>query len=76
MGILTRQQGDAFVITSDRAFGALPTTRAPTRLTEVYEVWTGTCWSTTREEAISFRSLDAADEYVRANYATVAGVVK
>lgn len=76
MGIMTRQQGDTFVITSDRAFGASPTTRAPTRLTEVYEVWTGTCWSTTREEAISFRSLDAADEYVRANYATVAGVLK
>ena len=76
MGILTRQQGDTFVITSDRAFGASPTTRAPTRLTEVYEVWTGTGWSTTREEAIGFKSLDAADEYVRANYASVAGVVK
>lgn len=76
MGILTRQQGDAFVITSDRASGSSPTTRAPTRLTEVYEVWTGTRWSTTREEAISFKSLDAADEYVRANYATVAGVLK
>ncbi len=76
MGIMTRQQGDTFVITSDRAFGASPTARAPTRLTEVYEVWTGTCWSATREEAISFHSLDAADEYVRANYAKVSAVAK
>ena len=29
MGIMTRQQDDAFVITSDRAFGSSPTTRAP-----------------------------------------------
>ena len=76
MGIMTRQQGDTFVITSDRAFGSSPTNRAPTRLTEVYEVWTGSCWSKAREDAISFTSLDAADEYVRANYAAVAGVAK
>lgn len=71
MGILTRQQGDEFVITSDRQSGASPTTRAPTRVTEAYQVWTGACWSPTREEAIRFASLDAADEYVRANFSKV-----
>jgi hypothetical protein len=71
MGILTRQQDDVFVITSDRAAAAAPTTRAPARLMEAYEVWTGTSWSTSRVDAITFASLDAADEYVRANFAKV-----
>lgn len=74
MGILTRRQGDVFVITSDRPSDASsPTTRAPARLTDVYQVWTGARWSTSREDAVSFASLDAADEYVRANFSKVTG---
>ena len=72
MGILTRRQGEVFVITSDRPSDvSSPTTRAPARLTEVYQVWTGVRWSVSREDAVSFASLDAADEYVRANYGQV-----
>jgi len=71
MGILTRQQGEVFVITSDRVTGASATTRAPARLSETYEVWTGTSWSTHREDAVTFASLVAADEYVRANFGKI-----
>jgi hypothetical protein len=73
MGILTRQQGDVFVITSDRAAGAPLTARAPARfrLTDAYEVWTGTSWSPAKDDAMSFRSIDAADEYVRANLSKI-----
>jgi hypothetical protein len=73
MGILTRKQGDVFVITSDRPSGASRTNRAPHRLAETYEVWTGTGWSPTIADAISFTSLDAADDYVRMNFAQVNG---
>jgi len=73
MGILTRQQGDVYVITSDRAVGAARTVRAPARLGDDYQVWTGSAWSVERTEAISFASLDAADEYVRANFTQVTG---
>ena len=71
MGILTRQQGDVFVITSDRSSDAAPTTRAPARLTDIYQVWTGARWSISKTDAISFASLAEADEYVRANSAKV-----
>ena len=71
MGILTRKQDDVFVITSDRQCDTAPTARAPNRPTYDYRVWTGTCWSSTRADAVSFASLDAADEYVRANFAKV-----
>jgi hypothetical protein len=71
MGILTRQQDDVFVITSDRTIDSSPTTRAPARLTNVYEVWTGSGWSSSRADAINFGSLEEADEYVRANFAKV-----
>jgi hypothetical protein len=73
MGILTRQQGDVFVITSDRPSDASPTMRAPARMSEVYEVWTGVRWSTNRADAIGFSSLDEADEYIRANFVKVTG---
>ena len=72
MGILTRQQGAAFVITSDRVTDAIPTKQAPRRLSDVYQVWTGAIWSTHMPDAQEFASLDAADEYVRANYAKLA----
>ncbi len=73
MGILTRRQDDEFVITSDQPRGTAAKTRAPARLNDTYEVWTGDRWSTTKDEAIRFTSLEAADEYVRANYATITG---
>ena len=67
MGILARPQDDAFVITSDRSLDAARTARAPARLPEAYQVWTGSCWSSTKTEALGFASLDAADDYVRTN---------
>jgi UDP-N-acetylmuramyl tripeptide synthase len=76
MGILTRRQDDEFVITSDQPRGTDPKTRAPARLNDVYEVWTGERWSTTKVDAIRFATLEAADEYVRANYAMIAGSQK
>ncbi len=74
MGILTRKQGTGFVIGSDRSATDAPTTRAPKgRLSDSIAVWTGETWSPEMAEALTFDTLDAADEYVRANYAKVAG---
>ncbi len=73
MGILTRRQGDAFVITSDRPPGTDATKRAPSRLTDDYQVWDGAAWSASKSEALCFASLDAADEFVRANIAKMNG---
>ncbi len=71
MGILTRRHGDLFVISSDRLPEGSPTAHAPRRLSDNFQVWTGQCWSPTKDEAITFASLDAADEYVRANFRRV-----
>jgi hypothetical protein len=68
MGILTRKQGDLFVISSDHIVPGVVKTRPPRRLDEPYHVWTGSMWSSTITEAALFGSLDEADEYVRANY--------
>ena len=73
MGILTRRQDEAFVISSDKPSGSATTTRAPNRIAAEYEVWTGSGWSQNRTEAMQFASLDAADEYVRANFGRVTG---
>jgi hypothetical protein len=74
MGIMTRKQGSEYVITSDRGSDDSPTNRAPKRaMPDAYEVWTGTAWSTSMPEAKTFATLDAADEYVRANYSKVTG---
>jgi hypothetical protein len=73
MGIMTRRQGDVFVIASDRTADGASTKRAPARLSEIYQVWTGAGWSADMAEAISFDSMDTADEYVRANYTKVTG---
>jgi hypothetical protein len=74
MGILTRKQGTSFVIGSDRSLTDAPTTRPPTgRLSESIAVWTGENWSAVMTEAMTFETLDDADEYVRANYSKVAG---
>jgi hypothetical protein len=67
MGILTRSQGDLFVISSDRSADGFSAARPPRRVSEDYLVWTGQQWSPAKDEALTFALLDAADEYVRAN---------
>jgi hypothetical protein len=75
MGILTRQQGTGFVIGSDRSATDAPTTRPPKGpLSDSIAVWTGETWSVLLDEAMTFETLDDADEYVRANYSKVAGL--
>ena len=74
MGVMTRKSGDNFIITSDRIAGELPSNSAPKkRAVQVYEVWTGDEWSATMIDAKTFTAIDAADEYVRANYVLVMG---
>ena len=73
MGILTRRLGPKFVISSDREVNDEGKKRAPRIQSDVYLVWTGTEWSTSPSDAMSFDSLDDADEYVRANYGKVVG---
>jgi hypothetical protein len=68
MGILTRKQGEQFVISSDRTTAGVVSQRPPRRMSEPYQVWTGSIWSANNEEAVTFNSLDDADEYVRVNY--------
>jgi hypothetical protein len=71
MGILTRQHGVKFVISSDLVPGAAMAKKAPRLRPDTYEVWTGAGWSASVEDAIGFDSLDEADEYVRANYSKI-----
>jgi hypothetical protein len=73
MGILTRQVGEEYIITSDSVTGEAPRKRAPRRMTGAYRVWTGDVWSTDVSTAKAFGSMDLADEYVRANYARISG---
>jgi hypothetical protein len=73
MGILTRQLGEAYIITSDTVTDEAPRKRAPRRMTGKYRVWTGDGWSTDMSAAKTFASMEQADEYVRANYARVTG---
>jgi hypothetical protein len=68
MGILTRKQGEQFVISSDHTLSGVTNQRPPRRLSEPYQVWTGSIWSLDIAEAVTFNSLDDADEYVRVNY--------
>ena len=74
MGILTRKQGTGFVIGSDRSATDAPTTRPPKgRLSGSIAVWTGETWSAVMTAAMTFDTLDDADEYVKAHYSKVAG---
>jgi len=73
MGIMTRQVGEEYIITSDTVIDEAPRKRAPRRMTAKYRVWTGDGWSTDTAAAKTFSSMDQADEYVRANYARVTG---
>jgi hypothetical protein len=76
MGILTRKQGPDYVIGSDRSAMDAPTNRAPKgRLAESLAVWTGETWSAVMTEAMTFGTLDDADEYVRANFSKVTGQI-
>jgi hypothetical protein len=69
MGILTRKQGEQFVISSDHASPGARKTRAPRHLiNEPYYVWTGAIWSSDQALAVLFGSLEDADDYVRMNY--------
>ena len=72
MGILTRKQGEDFVITSDRGADDSSTKRAPKRARlDIYVVWTGDHWSDAMTDAKKFNTLDSADDYVRANYVLI-----
>jgi hypothetical protein len=69
MGVLARKSGDNFIITSDKVVGELPSKQAPKKpQLEVFQVWTGDGWSTSPDAATIFAELDAADDYIRANF--------
>jgi hypothetical protein len=74
MGILTLQQDGKYVISSDRRMTDAPVNRPPKgKAYDAYEVWTGTSWSSTKSEAMTFITLDEADEYVKTNYRHLSG---
>jgi len=74
MGVMPRKSGDNFIITSDRIEGEAPSKQASRRpLSDVFQVWTGNGWSATIGAAAIFSALDAADDYIRANYDRVMG---
>src|ERR1700710_3009265 len=76
MGIMSRKQGVQYVISSDRSSADAPTNRAPKgRPSENYEVWTGDQWSAEMTKAKMFTTQDEADDYVRANFAKVTGLL-
>jgi hypothetical protein len=63
MGILTLQQGERYVISSDRSMTDAPVNRPPkAKLSEDYQVWTGDAWSLVQTDAMTFDTLDDADE--------------
>ncbi len=70
MGVIARKSGDTFIITSDRSAGELPSKSAPKKrmADHVFQVWTGSGWSITHSAAVVFCELDAADDYIRANF--------
>jgi hypothetical protein len=69
MGILTLQQDGKYVITSDRSMSDAPVKKLPKgRPSGNYQVWTGNTWSLLKTDAMTFGTLDEADEYVKANY--------
>jgi len=71
MGVLTRSFNEVFVITSDFDVGNPKAKSAPKRLPSNYRVWTGRTWSETAAEAVTFPTLDAADDYVRRHYGEI-----
>src|SRR5258708_1223725 len=76
MGILTRKQWPHYVISSDRSHTDAPTSRPPKgRPSANFAVWTGDSWSEVMTDAMTFETLDSADEYVRANFSKVTGLL-
>jgi hypothetical protein len=74
MGILTLEQDGKYVISSDRSITDAPVNRPPKgRPSTNYQVWTGDSWSLVKTDAITFDTLDEADEYVKANYHRLSG---
>ena len=75
MGILTLQQDGKYVISSDRNIAAAPVSRPPKwRPSTDYRVWTGDKWSLVKTDAMTFVTLDDADEYVKAHYGRLSSV--
>jgi hypothetical protein len=74
MGILTLRQGERYVISSDRSMADAPAKKPPkARSSGSYQVWTGDTWSLVTTDAMTFGTLDQADEYVKANYPRLSG---
>ena len=68
MGVMAREQGEFYVITSDRTLGDSPSKTAPKKPNDgIYQVWTGDEWSTDTSDAITFEAIEEADEYIRKN---------
>ena len=67
MGVMARDQGNLFVVTSDRTLGEVKNTHVAKKMSRTYLVWTGESWSSVIAEAKTFETEDAADEYIRAN---------
>ena len=68
MGVMVREQGERFVITSDRRSGDSPSKVAPKKPNDgVFQVWTGNKWSTITADAITFEAIEEADDYIREN---------
>jgi hypothetical protein len=75
MGILTLQQDGKYIVSSDRSMTDAPVNRPPKgKPSGDYEVWTGNSWSSIKSDAMTFRTLDEADEYVKANYRRLSGI--
>lgn len=70
MGVMPRKSGENFIITSDRTAGELPTKAVPKKrlADDAFQVWTGSGWSPSHDAAAVFSGLDAADDYIRANF--------
>jgi hypothetical protein len=68
MGVMAREQGELYVITSDRTLGDSPSKIAPKKPNDiVYQVWIGDKWSTITTDAITFEAIEEADEYIKEN---------
>jgi hypothetical protein len=67
MGVMTRDQGGRFVVTSDRILGEAKSIRVAKKMSSTYSVWTGDTWSSVMTDAMTFATAEAADDYIRAN---------
>jgi len=67
MGVMARMRDERFVITSDRNPDGPSIKRAPRNLSDTYLVWTGESWSSVMSDALTFDTLEVAEDYIRAN---------